>query len=52
MNGHLVLSHVELVHNHRQDPRNNNQPMEESPVKDNLSKPKIVERNNAQVSYH
>ena len=52
MNGHLVLRHVELVHNYRKDLRNNNQPMEESYVKDNLSKPKIVERYNAQVSYH
>ena len=38
MNGHLVLSLVELVHNHRKNLRNNNQPMEESPVKDKLSK--------------
>ena len=50
MNGHLVLSHVEKVHNHRKDPKNNNQPMEDCYVKDNLSKPKIVERYNAQVT--
>ena len=38
MNGHIVLSHVELVYNHREDPRNTNQLMEENPVKDKLSK--------------
>ena len=49
MNGHFVLSHVELVHDHRKDPRNNNQPMEESPVKDNLSKMRFAKSKTALV---
>ena len=50
MNGHLVLPHVELVHNYRKGLRNNNQPMEESPVKDSLSKMRYAKPKTVLVS--
>ena len=51
MNGHLVLSHVELVHYHKKDMKRNNQTLVESPVKDNLSKLKNAKSQNALVRY-